>query len=162
MLHGMPVEGNDEGSNLASVQEDGQGCETATHLQVLGDERGSKDGRKVARIIYLSFLKTSKSMIIKGFIKEVGQTREWTNKDGESRQSVKLTLAVPFVSKDGQEHSDELLGEMNVQTPEFMESLKKTCEAHEKCEMHVGFSLSDWQGKKIQNIRVFSLTKLMV
>ena len=70
-------------------------------------------------------------MIIKGFIKEVGQTREWTNKDGESRQSVKLTLAVPFVSKDGQEHSDELLGEMNVH-------------------------------KKIQNIRVFSLTKLMV
>lgn len=101
-------------------------------------------------------------MIIRGFIKEVGQTREWTNKDGESRQSVKLTLAVPFVSKDGQEHSDELLGEMNVQTPEFMESLKKTCEAHEKCEMHVGFSLSDWQGKKIQNIRVFNLTKLMM
>ena len=51
----MPVEGNDEGSNLASVQEDGQGREAATHLQTLGDERGSKDGRKVARIIYKHF-----------------------------------------------------------------------------------------------------------
>lgn len=101
-------------------------------------------------------------MIVRGFIKEIGQTREWTNKDGESRQSVKLTLAVPYVSKDGQEHNDELQGEMNVPTPEFMEGLKKACEAHEKCEMHVGFSLSDWQGKKIQNIRVFNLTKLMM
>ena len=55
MLHGLPMEGNDEGANLASVQEDGQGCKTATHLQVLGDERGSKDGRKVARIIKSTF-----------------------------------------------------------------------------------------------------------
>ena len=63
-------------------------------------------------------------MIIRGFIKEVGQTREWTNKDGENRQSVKLTLAVPYVSKDGQEHNDELMGEMNVPNPEFIEGLK--------------------------------------
>ena len=55
MLHGLPMEGNDEGSNLASVQEDGQGREAATHLQTLGDERGSKDGRKVARIIKSTF-----------------------------------------------------------------------------------------------------------
>ena len=55
MLHGMPMEGNDKGSNHASMQEDGQECETATHLQTLGDERGSKDGRKVARIIYKHF-----------------------------------------------------------------------------------------------------------
>lgn len=101
-------------------------------------------------------------MIIKGFIKEVGQTRDWTNKDGEARQSVKLTLAIPYVSKDGQEHNDELLGEMNLPSQEFMEELKKTCEAREKCEIHVGFSLSEWNGKLIQNIRVFNLTKLMM
>ena len=101
-------------------------------------------------------------MIIRGFITGVGHAREWTNKDGESRQSVKLTLAVPYVSKDGQEHNDELQGEMTVPSAEFLEGLKKACEAHEKCEMHVGFSLSDWQGKKIQNIRVFNLTKLMM
>ena len=101
-------------------------------------------------------------MIIKGFIKEVGQTREWTNKDGESRQSVKLTLAVPFVSKDGQEHYDELLGEMTLPNEEFNESLKKTCEAHERCELHIGFYLSEWNGKKIQNIKVFNVTKLMM
>ena len=60
MLHGLPMEGIDTGCGLASMQEDGQGRETATHLQVLGDERGSKDGRKVARITYLSFLKQQK------------------------------------------------------------------------------------------------------
>ena len=100
-------------------------------------------------------------MIIRGLIKEIGQTREWLNKEGEKRQSVKLTLAVPYVSKDGQERNDELIGEMNLQNDEMLEGLKRACEAKEKCEMHVGFSLSAWNGRMIQNIRVFSLTKLI-
>ena len=101
-------------------------------------------------------------MIIRGTIKAIGPVRDWTNKDGEARQSVKLTLAIPYVSKDGQEHNDELVGEMNLPSQEFMEELQKTCEAREKCEIHVGFSLSEWNGKLIQNIRVFNLTKLMM
>jgi hypothetical protein len=101
-------------------------------------------------------------MFLKGFIKEVGQPRDWTDKNGEKRQSVKLTLDIPYMSKDGQEHFDELLGEMTLPNAEFAESLKKTCEAHERCELHVGFNLSDWNGKKIQNIRVFNATKLMM
>ena len=101
-------------------------------------------------------------MTIKGFIKEVGQTRSWTNKDGEKRQSVKLTLEIPYVSKDGQERYDELQGEMNIHSAEFMEGLMKACAAKEKCEFQVGFSLSDWNGKKIQNIRVINVTKMMV
>jgi hypothetical protein len=101
-------------------------------------------------------------MIIRGFIKEVGQTRDWTNKDGETRQSVKLTLAIPYVSKDGQEYNDELMCEMNLPNAEFLQGLTKACEEKEKCELHVGFFLSDWNGKKIQNIRVFNLTKLMM
>lgn len=101
-------------------------------------------------------------MILRAFIKEIGQTRDWTNNQGEKKQSVKLTLAVPYVSKDGQEHSDELLGEMTLPNPEFMEVLRKTCEAQEKCEVQTGFFLSDWQGKKIQNIKIFNLTKLMM
>lgn len=100
-------------------------------------------------------------MIIKGFIKEIGQTRDWTDKEGGKHQSVKLTLAVPYVSKEGQEHSDEMMGEMNVPNQEFMDGLRRACEAKEKCEMHVGFFLSEWQGKKIQNIRVFGITKMI-
>lgn len=101
-------------------------------------------------------------MILRGFIKEVGQTRDWTNKEGEARQSVKLVLSIPYVSKDGHENYDELMGEMNLPNGEFLTGLKKTCDAKEKCELHVGFNLSDWNGKKIQNIRVFSMTKLMM
>ena len=101
-------------------------------------------------------------MILQGFIKEVGQTRGWTNKDGESRQSVKLTLAIPYVSKDGQERNDELIGEMNLPNQEFLGSLTKACGDKEKCEFHVGFSLSEWNGKQIQNIRVYNITKLMM
>ena len=95
-------------------------------------------------------------MIIKGFIKEVGLPREWSNKDGEKRQSVKLTLAVPYMNKEGQERQDELMGEMNIQSGEFLESLRKTQASQEKCEFQVGFSLSDWNGKKIQNIKVYT------
>ena len=101
-------------------------------------------------------------MITKGFIKEVGQTRDWTNKDGETRQSVKLTLAIPYMSKDGQEYNDELIGEMTLPNTEFLAGLTKACEAQEKCEFHLGFSLSEWNGRKIQNIRVFNLTKLLM
>jgi hypothetical protein len=101
-------------------------------------------------------------MIVKGFISNVGQTRDWTNKDGEQRQSVKLTVAIPFMSKDGQEHKDELMGEMNLPNQEFLESLRKTSAANEKCEFNVGFSLSEWNGKKIQNVRIYSVTKLMM
>ena len=101
-------------------------------------------------------------MLIKGFIKEVGQTRDWTTKDGEQRQSVRLTLAIPYVSKDGQEHSDELMGEMSYGNPEFLASLQRTCEAQERCEFNVGFNLSEWNGKKIQNIRIYNATRLMM
>lgn len=101
-------------------------------------------------------------MIIKGFISEVGQMKDWTNKDGEGRQSVKMTVAIPFVSKDGQEHMDELMGEMRLPNEEFLESLRKTSAAQEKCEFNVGFNLSDWKGKKIQNVRIYSVTKLMM
>ena len=100
-------------------------------------------------------------MIIRSFIKEVGQTRDWTTKEGEQRQSVKLTLQVPYLTKDGQERNDELMGEINYGNPEFLEGLKRTQQAHEKCEMTVGFSLSDWKGKLIQNIRVYNVTKML-
>lgn len=100
-------------------------------------------------------------MIIRGFIREVGQTRDWTTKEGEQRQSVKLTLQVPYLTKDGQERNDELMGEINYGNPEFLEGLKRTQQAHEKCEMTVGFSLSDWKGKLIQNIRIYSVTKML-
>jgi len=102
-------------------------------------------------------------MVTKGFIKAVGQTREWPDKNGEKQQSVKLTLSVPIVTRDGQESEDVLLAEMRLpsQSKEFLEGLQKACEAHEKCEMHLGFFLSEWNGKQIQNIKVFSLTKMI-
>ena len=101
-------------------------------------------------------------MIFRGFIKEVGSVRNWTGKDGEQRNSVKLTLSIPYVSKDGSERDDELVGELNFGNPEFLEGLKKTSAAREKCEFQVGFSLSEWNGKKIQNIKVFNANKLLM
>lgn len=100
-------------------------------------------------------------MIIRGFIKEVGQTRDWATKDGEKKQSVKLTIQIPYLTKDGQERYDELMGEINYANKEFLEGLCKTQAAHERCEMQVGFNLSNWVGKQIQNIRIYSLTKML-
>lgn len=100
-------------------------------------------------------------MIIRGFIKEVGQTRDWTTKDGEKRQSAKLTIQVPYLTKDGQERYDELIGEINYANNELLQGLRNTQAAHERCEMQVGFSLSNWEGKQIQNIRIYSITKML-
>ena len=100
-------------------------------------------------------------MIIRGFIKEVGQTRDWTTKDGEKRQSAKLTIQVPYLTKDGQERYDELISEINYANNEFLQGLRNTQAAHERCEMQVGFSLSNWEGKQIQNIRIYSITKML-
>jgi len=100
-------------------------------------------------------------MIVKGFIKEVGETRDWTTKEGEKRQSTRLTIEVPYMGRDGQERADELMGEISYGNTGYLEALRQTQQAHERCEMQVGFSLSDWKGKKIQNIRVISVTKLL-
>ena len=91
----------------------------------------------------------------------MGQTRGWTTKEGDERQSVKLTVEIPYVAKDGQERQDELIAEMNVVNEGFLEGLRMAQQGHEKCEMQVGFHLSDWNGKKIQNIRVYGVTKLI-
>ncbi len=100
-------------------------------------------------------------MIIKGFITEVGQSREWTTREGETKQSVQLTLQVPYVTRDGQERNDELQGEISYGNPQFLDSLRLAQQAHERCEMQVGFSLSEWKDRKIQNIRVYNVTKLL-
>ena len=100
-------------------------------------------------------------MIIRGIIKQVGQTRDWTDRNGENRQSVKLTMAVPYVTKDGSEGCDEIEGEMTLPNGDYLTGLHRTCEAQEKCEFQVGFFLSDWTGRKIQNIKVFNITKML-
>jgi len=100
-------------------------------------------------------------MVLKGFIKEVGDGRSWLTKDGETRQSVKLIVAVPYVSKDGEERSDWLMGEIIVPNAEFVDELRRTCAAGERCEFQVGFRLSEWNGKKIQNIKVYGVTRVL-
>jgi hypothetical protein len=100
-------------------------------------------------------------MVLKGFIKEVGDGRSWLTKDGESRQSVRLTVAVPYVSKAGEERNDWLMGEVTVPNAEFVDELRRTCAAGERCEFQVGFRLSEWNGRKIQNIKVYNVSKLM-
>ena len=52
-------------------------------------------------------------MIVKGFITEVGQTRKWNDKDGGEHLNVKLTLSSPYTNKQGEEHEDLLMCEMN-------------------------------------------------
>lgn len=101
-------------------------------------------------------------MITKGFIVAVGQPREWSNNNGEKMQSVELTIAIPFVTRNGEERNDMLIGEMSYQNADFLNVLRSTSEAHEKCELQIGFYLADWNGKKIQNIKIHNMTKLMM
>lgn len=100
-------------------------------------------------------------MICQGYIKEVGQTIDWTDKNGEKKQRVQLVMRIPCGAREGKEYSDEMIGDVYPRNPEFLESLKRTCEAGEKCEFQVRFSKVDWYEKKIQNITVSKITKLL-
>ena len=101
-------------------------------------------------------------MIVKGFITEVGQKRSWNDKDGVEHLNVILFLALPYVKKNGEEQKDELSCEMTLPNEGFLETLRSTCQNHEKCEFQLKFNLSDWNGKKIQNIKLNNLTKIMM
>ena len=101
-------------------------------------------------------------MIKRGYIKEVGQARDWTDKNGVKKQCVKLLMRIPCGPREGKEYSDEIVGEISFGNPEFLNSLKRICEAKEVCEFQLRFSLKDWKEKKIQNIRVFNLSKPLI
>lgn len=98
-------------------------------------------------------------MLVRGILSEVGQPWDWTDKNGVKQQCVKLLMRIPCGTREGNEYFDEIMGEVNIGNPEFLNSLKRTCEAGEKCEFQVRFSTADWKEKKIQNIRVFNITK---
>ena len=98
-------------------------------------------------------------MIVKGFITEVGQTRSWTDKDGGEHLNVKLTLSSPYTNKQGEEHEDVLMCEMNIPNEDYLKVLQNACASHERYEFQLGFYLSDWNGKKIQNIKLYNASK---
>lgn len=101
-------------------------------------------------------------MTCKGYITEVGQPWDWTVKNGVKQQCVKLVMRIPCGTREGNEYFDEIMGEVNIGNPEILDSLKRTCEAGEMCEFELIFSLVDWKGKIIQDIKVIRLAKPLI
>ena len=101
-------------------------------------------------------------MLVRGILSEVGQPRDWTDKNGVKKQCVTLLMRIPCGAREGNEFFDEIMGEISFGNPEFLNSLKRICEAKEVCEFQLRFSLVDWNEKKIQNIRVFNLSKPLI
>ena len=100
-------------------------------------------------------------MIIRGFIAGISKEREWTSKNGEVRQSVDLTISVPYVKRDGQKVEDVLLAEFVLPDTNHLEGLKQALENQEKCEFQIAFSLVDGKQNKFQKIKVYGLTKMI-
>lgn len=104
-------------------------------------------------------------MNLQGFIREIGTPRQWKTKENEPRETYPLIISVPFVGKDGKEHSDDFLAEINVGNKDYIENVRKHMENHDRMEFRVGFSIREWEkdGKKsnFQKASVFDIQILI-
>lgn len=70
-----------------------------------------------------------------------------------------IDIVFTLYEQAGEEHEDVLMCEMNIPNEDYLKVLQNACESHERYEFQLGFYLSDWNGKKIQNIRLYNASK---
>lgn len=100
-------------------------------------------------------------MNLTGFIKNIGVPREWNTKENEKRFSYPVTISIPYIGKDGKEHSDELIGELSAGNPDYVQKLEEAKEASQRMEFQVGFSVRTWENKEFNNIRIYNIQILL-
>lgn len=100
-------------------------------------------------------------MNVQGFIKEIGVPREWSTKDEKKMYSYPVILAIPYMDKQGEERSDEIVGELNAANPDYMEKINKLCQERSRVNVSLGLSVNEYQGKKYQRIKVWDIQILL-
>lgn len=96
-------------------------------------------------------------MNVQGFIKEIGVPRQWTTRENSTMYSYPLVIKIPFIDKQGTERSDEILAEMNAANPDYVEKISKLCLDKSRVTISLGLSVSEYQGKKYQRIKVYDI-----
>ena len=92
-------------------------------------------------------------MIKQGFIKEIGEPRTFTDKDGNARHAYPVVCDFPYTTQNGRDATDELVADLYADNPEYIEQVRGIITQNRKCELTLYFSVSlDSKGRKWQRL----------
>lgn len=100
-------------------------------------------------------------MKLKGYLTRISEPRTWTTQQGETRYSYPVEISVPYLTSQGEERHDELMGEHVAGNPEYVNKLAEAMQQHAKMEFTCGFSIREWNGKRIGNMKISNIQMLM-
>lgn len=100
-------------------------------------------------------------MEFQGFIKSIGEPRQWNTRDGQPMKSAPIVLQVPQVDSQGRDVSDDILGEVTYSNDAFLESLSENKKAGKRVSCSVRFAVREYQGRQFPNIRIGNVTVLI-
>lgn len=96
-------------------------------------------------------------MNVQGFIKEIGEPREWNSKEGQKMYSYPIIMSLPYIDKNGAERSDEIIGEMNAGNPDYIQKLEGLRAKCAKATFTLGLAVREYNGRKFQNIKIWDI-----
>ena len=100
-------------------------------------------------------------MNIKGKIKSIGAPREWTSRENKKMSSYPVVIEVPYIGRDGNEHKDEILGELVSGNDGYIKNLTEAMNAEKGMEFRLGFSVKEYKGRLYQACKVWDIQILM-
>ena len=100
-------------------------------------------------------------MEIQGFIKSIGEPREWSTRDGQAMKSAPIVLQVPQIDSQGRNVSDDILGEVTYANDAFLQSLSENSKANKRVSCSVRFAVRDYNGRQFPNIRIGNVTVMI-
>ena len=96
-------------------------------------------------------------MNVQGFIKSIGVPREWETKEHSKMFSYPIVINIPFLDKQGNQRSDEIVGELNAANPDYIAKIDDLCKRQSRVDVALGLSVNEYQGKKYQRIKVWDI-----
>jgi len=96
-------------------------------------------------------------MNVQGFIKSIGVPREWETKEHSKMFSYPIVINIPFLDKQGNQRSDEIVGELNAANPDYIAKIDDLCKMQSRVDVALGLSVNEYQGKLYQRIKVWDI-----
>ena len=94
-----------------------------------------------------------------GMIRKIVEGNTWETKNGEKRQTLYITLAVPYVKDGGQEGEDTMIAEHICGNPEYIKQLNELQEKGIELDLTIGFSIREWEGKEFTKIKLMKISQ---
>lgn len=111
--------------------------------------------------MFHSIKKTFTTMHLQGFIKSIGEPRQWTTRNDEPRETYPVEIAVPYIDDRGTEREDSIIADLDTGNPDYMKKLEDAKNLKQRLDIRVGFSVREYNGKKFQNAKVWDVQIMM-